>query len=477
MTFQRLFTLLFLGLSPNLLTAAETPNVVLIFMDDMGYADVSSFGAKDYSTPNIDQLAAEGRRFTNFHVAQAVCSASRTALLTGCYPNRVGISGALGPKSNHGIHEDEMTLAEVFKQKGYATACFGKWHLGHHKKFLPPNHGFDHFYGIPYSNDMWPYHPEAKPGTYPDLPLIEGTEIVHSPVTPDDQKQFTKTFTERSVQFIEANKDKPFFLYLPHPMVHVPLYASPAFEGKSGKGLYADVMLEVDWSVGTLMDCLKRNGLEDNTLFIFTSDNGPWLSYGDHGGSTGIFREGKGTSWEGGKRVTNIMRWPGKIPAGSSSNAMLMTIDLLPTLANHIGADLPSHPIDGRDVMPLLTGPETTPNPHPYYAFYYANNQLQGITSGDGRWKLMLPHQYRTLKGRPGGTGGIPVKYDQAQLSEAQLFDLHADPAESIDVAAANPAIVEQLQAYAKEMRGILGDSLTKAAPTQARAPGSIDLP
>jgi len=324
---------------------------------------------------------------------------------------------------------------------------------------------------------MWPYHPEAKPGTYPDLPLIEGTEIVHSPVTPDDQKQFTKTFTERSVQFIEANKDKPFFLYLPHPMVHVPLYASPAFEGKSGKGLYADVMLEVDWSVGTLMDCLKRNGLEDNTLFIFTSDNGPWLSYGDHGGSTGIFREGKGTSWEGGKRVTNIMRWPGKIPAGSSSNAMLMTIDLLPTLANHIGADLPSHPIDGRDVMPLLTGPETTPNPHPYYAFYYANNQLQGITSGDGRWKLMLPHQYRTLKGRPGGTGGIPVKSDQAQLSEAQLFDLHADPAESIDVAAANPAIVEQLQAYAKEMRGILGDSLTKAAPTQARAPGSIDLP
>ena len=374
---------------PHLTQAAENrPNVIIVYMDDMGYADVSAFGAKDYTTPNIDRLAAEGRKFTSFHVAQAVCSASRTALLTGCYPNRLGIHGALGPKSTHGINASEMTLAEVFKQKGYATACFGKWHLGHHEKFLPPNHGFDEYYGIPYSNDMWPNHPEAKKGSYPDLPLIEGTQIVHSPVTHDDQKQFTKNFTERAVQFIEKSKDKPFFLYLPHPMVHVPLHASPEFEGKSGKGLFADVMLEIDWSIGRLTDTLKKLGLEDNTLVVYSSDNGPWLSYGDHAGSSGPFREGKGTSWEGGKRVTGIMRWPGKIPAGTSSNAMLMTIDLLPTLANHIGAQLPDHPIDGKDVMPLLTGPDTTPNPHPYYAFYYAQNELQALVSGDGQWKL-----------------------------------------------------------------------------------------
>jgi len=472
---RRLFLTSLLFVFPLFTQAADKrPNVVLIYMDDMGYADVSSFGAKGYSTPNIDRLAAEGRKFTSFHVAQAVCSASRTALLTGCYPNRVGISGALGPKSNHGIHADEMTLAEVLKQKGYATACFGKWHLGHHEAFLPPNHGFDHFYGIPYSNDMWPFHPEAKPGTYPDLPLIEGTKIVHSPVTPEDQKQFTKAFTERSVQFIEQSKDQPFFLYLPHPMVHVPLFCSPEFEGKSGQGLFADVMLEIDWSVGQIMDTLAKNGLADNTLIIFTSDNGPWLSYGDHAGSSGPLREGKGTSWEGGKRVTCIMRWPAQIPAGTSSNAMLMTIDILPTLAKHIGAKLPDHPIDGKDIMPLLTGPETTANPHDYYAFYYAQNELQAIVSGDGRWKLVFPHQYRTLAGRPGGKDGIPAKYQPTKVTEPELYDLHNDLAESQNVAAANVAVVEQLQAHANDIRSQLGDTLTKTPATAQREPGRV---
>jgi len=468
-----LFTLFF-ALTALAAAAEKLPNVVLIFMDDMGYADVSSFGAKGYRTPNIDRLAAEGRKFTSFHVAQAVCSASRTALLTGCYPNRIGISGALGPKSKHGIHANEMTLAEAFKQKGYATACFGKWHLGHHEPFLPTNHGFDHFYGIPYSNDMWPYHPEAKPGTYPDLPLFEGTQIVHSPVTPEDQKQFTKVFTERSVQFIEQSKDQPFFLYLPHPMVHVPLFCSPEFEGKSGRGLFADVMLEIDWSVGQIMETLAKNGLTDNTLVIFTSDNGPWLSYGDHAGSSGPLREGKGTSWEGGKRVTCIMRWPGHIPAGTTSNAMLMTIDLLPTLAQHIGAKLPNHAIDGKDVMPLLTGPENTPNPHPYYAFYYAQNELQAIVSGDGRWKLVFPHQYRTLAGRPGGSDGIPVKYEPTKVIEPELYDLHTDLSETKNVAAAHADVVAQLQAHANEIRSQLGDSLTKTPATAQREPGRV---
>ncbi len=471
----RLFLTSLLFVFPLFTQAADKrPNVVLIYMDDMGYADVSSFGAKGYSTPNIDRLAAEGRKFTSFHVAQAVCSASRTALLTGCYPNRIGISGALGPKSNHGIHADEMTLAEVFKQKGYATACFGKWHLGHHATFLPTNHGFDHFYGIPYSNDMWPYHPEAKPGTYPDLPLIEGTKIVHSPVTPDDQKLFTKAFTERSIQFIEQSKDQPFFLYLPHPMVHVPLFCSPEFEGKSGQGLFADVMLEIDWSVGQIMDTLAKNGLADNTLIIFTSDNGPWLSYGNHSGSSGPLREGKGTSWEGGKRVTCIMRWPGQIPAGTTSNAMLMTIDILPTLAKHIGAKLPDHPIDGKDIMPLLTGPETTANPHDYYAFYYAQNELQAIVSGDGRWKLIFPHQYRTLAGRTGGKDGIPAKYQPTKVAAPELYDLHNDLSETKNVAAAHADVVEQLQAHANDIRSQLGDTLTKTPATAQREPGRV---
>ena len=472
---RRLLALL--SLFPLLAPAAAAenrPNVVLVYMDDMGYADVSAFGAKGYTTPNIDRLAAEGRKFTSFHVAQAVCSASRTALLTGCYPNRIGIHGALGPQSGHGIHADEMTLAEVFKQKGYATACFGKWHLGQHPKSLPPNHGFDEYYGIPYSNDMWPHHPEGRKGTFPPLPLIEGTQVVHSPVTPDDQKQFTQNFTERAVQFIEKSKDKPFFLYLPHPMVHVPLYASPAFEGKSGKGLFADVMLEIDWSMGRLMDTLKKHGLADNTLFILTSDNGPWLSYGDHAGSSGLFREGKGTSWEGGKRVTCIMRWPGKIPAGTSSNAMLMTIDVLPTLAKHIGADLPKHPIDGRDVMPLLTGPETTPNPHPYYAFYYAQNELQALVSGDGQWKLVFPHSYRTLAGRPGGTGGIPAKYEQKKITTPELYNLHTDPSETTNVAKENPEIVAKLQTHATDIRAQLGDRLTQTQGTANREPGKL---
>ena len=472
---RRLLALL--SLFPLLAPAAAAdnrPNVALVYMDDMGYADVSAFGAKGYTTPNIDRLAAEGRKFTSFHVAQAVCSASRTALLTGCYPNRIGIHGALGPQSGHGIHADEMTLAEVFKQKGYATACFGKWHLGHHPKFLPTNHGFDEYYGIPYSNDMWPHHPEGRKGTFPPLPLIEGTQVVHSPVTPDDQKQFTQNFTERAVQFIEKSKDKPFFLYLPHPMVHVPLYASPAFEGKSGKGLFADVMLEIDWSMGRLMDTLKKHGLAENTLFILTSDNGPWLSYGDHAGSSGLFREGKGTSWEGGKRVTCIMRWPGKIPAGTSSNAMLMTIDVLPTLAKHIGADLPKHPIDGRDVMPLLTGPETTPNPHPYYALYYAQNELQALVSGDGQWKLVFPHSYRTLAGRPGGTGGIPAKYEQKKITTPELYNLHTDPSETTNVAKENPEIVAQLQTHATDIRAQLGDRLTQTQGTANREPGKL---
>ena len=267
------------------LAAAATPNIVIIFMDDMGYADVSCFGAQGYQTPNIDKLAAEGRKFTNFHVAQPVCSASRTALLTGCYPNRLGMHGALGPSAKHGINTDEMTIAELVKQKDYATAAVGKWHLGSMPQFLPVKHGFDEYYGIPYSNDMWPYHPQAKKGSYPKLPMVENDHVVDEEITPEDQTHLTTDYTTRGVRFIEKNKDKPFFLYLAHSMVHVPLFVSEKFKGKSGKGLFGDVMMEVDWSVGQIMDTLKKNGLEENTWVIFTSDNGPWLSYGEHAGS------------------------------------------------------------------------------------------------------------------------------------------------------------------------------------------------
>lgn len=458
---MRTLSLLFsLFIASSLFSA--TPNIIVIFMDDMGYADVSCFGAQGYQTPNIDRLAKEGRKFTNFHVAQAVCSASRTALLTGCYPNRVGIHGALGPNSKHGISDKEMTLAEVVKQKGYATAAVGKWHLGHLPQFLPTKHGFDEYYGLPYSNDMWPYHPEMKKGGFPKLPLIENDKIIDDDVTAEDQTHLTTNYTTRAVHFIERSKDKPFLLYLAHSMVHVPLFVSEKFKGKSGKGLFTDVMMEVDWSVGQVLDTLDKNGLTENTWVIFSSDNGPWLSYGDHAGSAGPLREGKGTSWEGGTRVCGLMRWPAKIPAGTTSDAMMMTIDLLPTIAQTIGAELPKHDIDGKNVWPLIIGGPEAKNPHDFYATYYEQNQLQAITSGDGQWKLQLPHSYRSLGDQAQATGGIPVKYAKQEVTEPELYDLYTDISESKNVAAEHPETISKLQAYAETMRTELGDSLMK---------------
>ena len=448
--------------------SAQQPNIVIIFIDDMGYADVSCFGAQGYTTPNIDKLATEGRKFTNFHVAQPVCSASRCALLTGCYPNRVGIHGALGPSATHGINADEMTIAELVKQKGYATAAVGKWHLGSLPQFLPTKHGFDEYYGLPYSNDMWPFHPQAKKGTYPKLPMIENDGVADEEVTPEDQTRLTTDYTARGVKFIEKNKDKPFFLYLAHSMVHVPLFVSEKFKGKSGKGLFADVMLEVDWSVGQIMDTLKKNGLEENTWVVFTSDNGPWLSYGDHGGSAGPLREGKGTCWEGGTRVTGIMKWPAKIPAGTTTDTMMMTIDMLPTIAHVIDAKLPERTIDGLNCWPIVAGEAGAKNPHDFYAFYYQKNELQAVSTGDGRWKLQLPHGYRSLKpGQPQATGGIPVLYEQRKVEQPELYDLYGDISESKNVAAEHPEEVALLQKHAETIRAELGDSLKKL-PTGA---------
>ena len=455
-TFLFLLTLVF-----ALNTQARTPNVVIIFIDDMGYADIGPFGAKGYSTPHLDRMAKEGRKFTDFYVTQAVCSASRAGLLTGCYNVRVGILGALGPKSRDGINANETTLAELCKQKGYATACYGKWHLGHHKKFLPMQHGFDDYFGLPYSNDMWPYHPgvlhlpmEQRLKRWTHLPLIDGNAIINPRVTGIDQEQLTTQYTERAVSFIEKNKERPFFLYVPHSMVHVPLYVSEKFKGKSKAGLFGDVMMEVDWSVGQILGTLRKHKLDKNTLVIFTADNGPWLSYGDHAGSASPLREGKGTMFDGGCRESTLMWWPGTIPANSVCKTPAMTIDILPTVAELIGAKLPKHKIDGKSITNLIKG---TSNKSPHEAYYfYMGRQLQAIRMDN--WKLHFPHGYRTMAGKPGGKGGIPTKYSGAQIG-LSLFDMGNDIGETTDVKEKYPEILTKMKALGESMRKDLGDN------------------
>ena len=470
---------------------ANTPNVVVIFIDDMGYGDISPFAKTSYATPNLDRMAREGRTFTDFLVSSAVCSASRAALLTGCYHQRVGITGALGPQSNIGIHDNEVTIGELCKSKGYATACFGKWHLGHHAQFLPNRHGFDHYVGLPYSNDMWPLHPEnverlkrnpnAK-SSWPPLPLLEvhGSEepqVLIAEVQPQDQETLTQRYTELATRFIRDNAKQPFFLYLPHAMVHVPLYVSDEFKGKSGQGIFADAVMEIDWSVGQILDTLDELELSDDTLVIFTSDNGPWLSYGNHAGSAGEFREGKGTMYEGGVRVPTLMRWTGnpdqrkRITPGTTCDKLCSTIDILPTVASLIGAELPSHPIDGHDLSPLLFGDETIPSPRKHFVGYYEYNSLHTVRNE--RWKLHLPHPYRTLNGRRGGKEGQPVAYDQATTGLA-LYDLDNDPSESMNVADQHPDIVEELMQVANDAKLELGGIMPNQKGAGVREVGKL---
>lgn len=445
------------------------PNFVIIFIDDMGYADIGPFGAEGYATPHLDRMAAEGRVFTDFYVTQAVCSASRAGLITGCYSNRVGILGALNHSANHGLGADEVTIAEIAKQKGYATACFGKWHLGHHPKFLPTSHGFDEYFGLPYSNDMWPFHPTAG-RNYPNLPLLRQTEVIDDDVTGDDQRNLTTWYTEHAVDFIERNKDRPFLLYVPHSMVHVPLYVSDKFSGKSQRGLFGDVVMEVDWSVGEILNALRRNQLDRKTLVIFTSDNGPWLSYGDHAGSAKPLREGKATMFDGGCRVPTVMWQPGTVPAGTVCREPVMTIDILPTIAEIIGAQLPPHPIDGLSILPLIRGDAGAKSPHQALYFYWGR-ELHAVRMG--KWKLHFPHQYRTLAGRPGGTGGEPVPYEQASIGLA-LFDLEADPGETTNVAELYPQVVQEIETLADAMREDLGDALRQMPGKGARPAGTL---
>lgn len=441
------------------------PNFVIIFTDDQGYADVGCFGAKGFKTPNLDKMADEGVRFTNFYVSQPVCGASRASLLTGCYANRIGMLGAPNHQSNHGINAEEMTIAENLKQRDYATAMVGKWHLGHHEKFLPTNHGFDEYLGLPYSNDMWPFHPTAG-DKYPPLPLIKGTKTIeHNP----DQSQLTTRYTERAVSFIEKNKNRPFFLYVAHTMPHVPLFVSEKYQGKSAKGIYGDVIEEIDWSVGRILDTIKNNGLDEQTLVIFTSDNGPWLSYGDHAGSAKPFREGKGTTWEGGVREPCIMRWPGKIPAASVCNELAATIDILPTLANLASAPLPTKEIDGRDIQPLIFAHHGAKTPHQAY-YYYWGRHLQAVRSG--KWKLHFPHSYRSLTGKP-GTSGRPAGYTYPKTGLA-LYNLEEDISEKHNVLKQYPEVVQRLTKLADKIRYELGDSAKNIKGKNTRLPGKV---
>ena len=437
----------------------QLPNFIVIFCDDMGYADIGPFGAEGYQTPNLDRMAREGMKFTDFYVGRSFCSPSRAALLTGCIPTRVGIGGNFGPHSKTGLNPEEMTIAEVLKQKGYATACFGKWHLGHLTKFLPPNQGFDEYFGIPYSNDMWPFHPNVRHlpmqqrlKRWPHLPLYEGTKVINARVMPEDQVHLTTRLAERAVQFIQEHKEQPFFIYLPNPQPHVPLFVSEKYNGKSARGLFGDVISEIDWGVGQIVAALKANGIDEHTCIVFSSDNGPWLLYGDHAGSAKPLREGKGTNFEGGFRVSCLMRWPGRIPAGQTCREVAGTIDLLPTFAKLAGTSLPKNKIDGKDISDLMFGKSGAKSPHEVFYHYDGANRLMALRSG--KWKLMFAQAYNSPIG---GTAGIPGKAQRKRI-ELSLFDLENDIGETTNVAEKHPDVVAQLKKYADQMRKELGD-------------------
>lgn len=444
----------------------RNPNIILVYIDDMGYGDIGITGANAYSTPNFNQMQKEGVFFTQFYSPQAVCTASRAGVLTGTYPNRIGFAGALDHMSKMGLNPDEQTIPELLKDKGYKTAAYGKWHLGHQPEFLPQKHGFDEFFGIPYSNDMWPNHPTGK-NYYPPLPLIENATTVQ---TNPDQSTFTTIFTEKSLNFIEKNKKNPFFLYLAHPMPHVPLFVSNKFKGKSGQGLYGDVMMELDWSIGQLRNKLKELRMEENTLLIVTSDNGPWINYGNHAGSTGGLREGKGTSFEGGQKVPCLMTWKGVIPGGTICNNLASSIDILPTLAAITGAELSGRKIDGVNIYELMKG-DFSQNPRDHFLYYYRKNSLESIRKGD--WKLVLPHHSRTYEGFKPGLDGMPGQVNENHFVEGGLYDLRRDPGERYNVRGDYPEIEAELLKIAAAAREDLGDDLTKN-PGKNRRPASV---
>jgi arylsulfatase A len=451
-TMNKIFHLLFLFtlvLNISLFANKNRPNLVIIFADDQGYGDLSCFGSTEIKTPNIDRIAKEGRKFTSFMVASPVCTPSRAALLTGCYPKRVGMhQHVLFPSSNKGLNPEEYTIADHFKSIGYATACFGKWHLGHHKEVLPTSNGFDTYFGIPYSNDM--NHPDnkGKPKGGADgmdilwndpestltkwkTPLFEDEKIVELPV---DQRTVTRRYTQKSIDFIKTNKDKPFFIYLPHSMPHIPLYVPDEIRDPNPQNAYINTIEHIDSEVGRLLDALDELNLTESTYIIYTTDNGPWLSFCHHGGSAGALRDGKGTTFEGGQRVPCVMRGPG-IPADTVCDELMGTIDLLPTFASITGKPLPKgNKIDGIDASSLLTGKGKSKRNE--FIHYTSRGEVEGIRQG--RWKLLIKKKRGKGQGR----------------RELFLFDLSEDLGETNNLATKNPEMVGKL-----EQRMLLLDS------------------
>jgi arylsulfatase len=439
----------------------DPPNIVIIFTDDQGYEDVGVYGAEEFKTPHLDQMASEGLRFTNFYVGSSVCSPSRASLLTGCYPSRIGVNFVFAPKGPPwtldkymlGLNPAEETIAEVLKKEGYETACIGKWHLGHDKKFMPLNHGFDYFYGIPYSNDMIP----ATDSLYPDLPLMVNDSVIeYNP----DQNYFTKNFTDKAIEFIKRNKKDHFFLYLAHPMPHVPLFRSEAFKGKSTNSVYGDVIEEIDWSVGRINATLKELGIAENTIVMFASDNGPWVVKGDDAGSAGILREGKMTVFEGGFRVPFIVKWPKHIQKNVVSNQIMTAMDVFPTITS-LAADTvqKERKIDGIDFSKALTTKNIDSVIRNEF-LYFHNGKALAIRKG--KWKLILPHDFRSQR-----LDSADRYLEITENIDLALFDLDNDPGEQVNLAENNPEVV-------KNLRQLLEEKETSIL-SQARPVGRID--
>lgn len=437
-------------------SARRRPNIIIVFTDDQGYGDLGSYGATGYETPHFDRMAREGVKFTSFYSAAPVCTPSRAALLTGCYPIRVGLGHrVLFPYSVTGLDPDEVTIADMLKPHGYATGCIGKWHLGHLPKFLPTEQGFDYYYGVPYSNDMGEANYQQLSFKSPPLPVMRNKEIIERAPA---QASLTGRFTEEAVRFIRQHANEPFFLYVPHCMPHTPLDASGAFKGKSAHGLYGDVIRELDWSMGEILAALQSQGIDDNTMVLFTSDNGPvvWegLRRGYRSGSAGPLRGAKNSTWEGGMRVPCLARWPGRIRPGQVCDELATTMDILPTVAQLIGAQPPrDRIIDGRSIVPLLTGETGARTPHDRF-YYYRDDRLEAVRSGD--WKIHVH------------------KPDWRAQSPPQLYNLRADIGETTDLAARQSEVVKRLQGLAAEAREELGDAVIRKVGRNVRPIGRI---
>jgi arylsulfatase A len=435
--------------------AAEKPNIVVIFIDDLGYADIGPYGATKQKTPNLDRMAKEGMKLTSFYAAP-VCSVSRAQLLTGCYGVRISVPGVYGPGDANGLNPNEVTIAEYLKEQGYSTQCIGKWHVGDQPEFLPTKQGFDHYFGIPYSNDM---QKKAAATGVPVVPLLRDDKVEEL-LLDEAQSEIVERYTKEATEFIRRSKDKPFFLYFPHTAVHTPIWPGKAFRGKSANGNFGDWVQEVDWSVGRVLDTLRELGIDEKTLVIFTSDNGPWLIKGADAGSALPLRGGKGSTWEGGVRVPTIARWPKNIPANSSCDAVAGTIDLLPTCVALAGGTVSNKQvIDGRDISPLLLG-KTTISPRGEH-YYFHGYQLQAVRQGP--WKLTIEKQNESM--------GQNLAED-AKITP-RLYHLTDDIGERKNVADQHPEIVTSLQALATKKSAEIGG----ANPSSRRKAGVAKNP